>query len=314
MVIDREREQIELLLAKDELGEEEFNKRYRIVFGSKCLDFVDSIVINLPESCYANCDYCIDNYLRQNQISTEGFLEICEKVFQEFPKAKKVAITGGSLKPNAFNKLVMLIKTYFPNCYINWNTNGIGIDEQYLPGISLINHVNLHRNSIDDNINKQIFRTGKEIISIEQAKLLLGKKLCLRITVDEYFDIDAYAKLGIPLYLNRLLPGTEKTDEVFQDVIKKLNMTDNVDNRRRNVYLTANYQETPVRICMGDSLATHKPNRLPTFLNVVIIHRSGIVCGSWFEDDKVIYNPYEKQDNIGHGHTYVLTNIDKDRK
>lgn len=37
------------------------------------------------------------------------------------------------------------------------------------------------------------------------------------------------------------------------------------------------------------------PNRKPIYLNVAIIHRSGIVCGSWFEDDKVIYNPRNKE-------------------
>lgn len=58
----------ELLMAKKELGIETFNKHFREVFGIPCLDFVNSIVINLPESCYANCDYCIDTYLRKNYI------------------------------------------------------------------------------------------------------------------------------------------------------------------------------------------------------------------------------------------------------
>ena len=38
-------------------------------------------------------------------------------------------------------------------------------------------------------------------------------------------------------------------------------------------------------------MSTHVVNRKPIYLNVAIIHRSGIVCGSWFEDDKVIYKP-----------------------
>lgn len=281
----------ELLKAKEELGDEEFIKHFRCVFGIPCLDFVDSIVINLPESCYANCDYCIDAYLRRNSIDNEIFLDICEKVLQEFQNIKNVAITGGTLNSRDFNRLVNLIKIYFPKAYINWNTNGVAIDEGYLSGISLINHINLHRNSVNEDENKKIFKTSKELLSIKDAKKLFGDKLCLRITIDEFFDIDEYSKLGIPLYLNRLLPGTKESDAVFNSVINKLNMADKLDIRRRNVYLSADYCGVPVRICVGDKLATHIPNRRPTFLNVAIIHRSGIVSGSWFEDDKVIYKP-----------------------
>lgn len=279
--------------AKEEIGKKEFDERYRKVFGVPCLDFVRSIVINLPESCHANCDYCIDKYLRCNTMKAAEFLKVCENVLKEFPKAKSVAITGGSLKPNYFNKLVAMIKQYLPDSYINWNTNGIELTEEYLDGISKINHINLHRNSPKEEENKMVFRTIKDVITVEDAKKLLGEKLCLRITVDESFNLDSYAKLGIPLYLNRLLPGTKESDDVYESVINKLNICDDSDIRRRNVYLTAEYKKVPVRICVGDKLSTHVPGRLPTFLNVAIIHRSGIVCGSWFEDDKVIYNPYD---------------------
>lgn len=281
----------EFLMAEKKLGTMVFNEHYREVFGIPCLDFVDSIVINLPEPCYANCDYCIDTYLRKNSIDSEAFLEICEKVLQEFPNTKNIAITGGTLNSTDFNKLVDLIKDYFPNLYINWNTNGVAINDEYLSGISKINHINLHRNSIDEEINKKIFKSTKPIITINQAKVLFGDKLCLRVTIDEMFDIDEYSKVGVPLYLNRLLPGTEETDYAFNSTIKKLSISGDIDMRRRNVYLNANYRGVPIRICVGDKLATHVPNRRPTYLNVAIIHRSGIVCGSWFEDDKVLYNP-----------------------
>lgn len=65
----------ELLLAKKELGVETFNEHFREVFGIPCLDFVNSIVINLPEPCYANCDYCIDTYLRKKSIDNKSFFE-----------------------------------------------------------------------------------------------------------------------------------------------------------------------------------------------------------------------------------------------
>lgn len=289
--------QKEFLMAEKELGTETFNKHFREVFDIPCLDFVDSIVINLPEPCYANCAYCIDTYLRKHSIDNASFLDICEKVLKEFPNTKKVAITGGTLNPTDFNVLLALIKNYLPNCYINWNTNGVSLDERYLDGISKINHVNLHLNSMNEEDNKRIFRASRPIISINEAKRLMGDKLCLRVTIDETFDLDEYCKTGVPLYLNRLLPGTKETDKVFNDTLKKLNISDNVDQRRRNVYLNANYQGVPVRICMGDKLATHIPNRRPTYLNVAIIHRSGIVCGSWFEDDKVIYNPNQQLEN-----------------
>lgn len=289
--------QEELLMAKKELGIETFNEHFREVFGIPCLDFVNSIVINLPEPCYANCDYCIDTYLRKNPIDNTTFLEICEKVLQEFPNIKSVAITGGTLNSVDFNNLIDLIKKYFPDSYINWNTNGVAINEGYLSGINKINHINLHRNSIDEDTNRKIFKATKPILTIEQAKILFGEKLCLRVTIDESFNIDEYSKVGIPLYLNRLLPGSEKTDKVFNNTVNLLNMSDDIDRRRRNVYLSADYQGVPIRICVGDKLATHIPNRRPTYLNVAIIHRSGIVCGSWFEDDKVLYNPSKMLNN-----------------
>lgn len=304
-------EQKEFMLAEQELGTDLFNKHFRNVFGIPSLDFVTSLVINLPESCYANCDYCIDTYLRKNPIDNESFLEICEKVLQEFPNTKSIAITGGSLNATDFNRLVDLIKEYFPDSYINWNTNGIGVTEDYLSGISKINHINLHRNSVDDDENKKVFRTGKKILSIEEAKKLFGKRLCLRVTVDENFDLDDYSKQGVPLYLNRLLPGTKSTDSVFNGVVEKLKISNDVDTRRRNVYLTADYQGVPVRICMGDKQATHVPNRRPTFLNVAIVHRSGIVCGSWYEDDKVLYNPYEKEKANDDSNGLRITKIKK---
>lgn len=299
------KEQEEFSIAKKELGTERFEQHLRNVFGIPCLDFVKTIVINLPEPCYANCDYCIDHYLRNNSIDTTEFLQICEMVLQEFPNVRSVSITGGSLKADDFNRLVYLIKKILPESRISWNTNGVGIDFNYLAGISMINRINLHRNSIDDEENKRIFRTSKPILSIAQAKLLMGEKLNIRVTIDETFDIDEYSSVKTPLYLNRLLPGTEITDRVFNDTLKKLNISDNIDKRRRNVYLSANYQGIPVRICVGDKLATHVPNRRPTYLNVAIIHRSGIVCGSWFEDDKVIMNPYDKQ-LIQEGHSHTL--------
>lgn len=145
-------------------------------------------------------------------------------------------------------------------------------------------------------MNEYLGLKGNYYHLVKQKKLI-GDKLCLRVTIDKGFDIDEYSKAKIPLYLNRLLPGTKETNEVFNNTLKKLNISDNVDQRRRNVYLNANYQGVPVRICMGDKLATHVPNRRPTYLNVVIIHRSGTVCGLWFEDDKIIYIPNAQLEN-----------------
>lgn len=281
---------LEMLRAQEELGAERFEKHLRNVFGISCLDFVETIVINLPEPCYADCEYCIDKQLRKHSTSTAKFMEVCEKVLLEFPNAKNVSITGGTLNPVDFNNLMVLIKKHLPESFVTWNTNGIGVDERYLSGVSKINCVNLHRNSLDESENKKEFKSQKEILSIEKAKLLLGKKLFIRVTVDEKFDLDEFIKAGTPLYLNRLLPGTEVTNNNFKKTMQKLQI-ENVEKKRRNVYIDSMYCEIPVRICLGDKLAKCVPNRKPTFLNVAIIHRSGIVCGSWYENDKVIFKP-----------------------
>lgn len=65
------------------------------------------------------------------------------------------------------------------------------------------------------------------------------------------------------------------------------------------------YQDIQVHICVGDKLATHIVGRLPTYLNVVIIHRSGIVCCSWYENANVIFNPYEN-DSINDNKILIL--------
>ena len=278
--------------AKEELGEKEFYKHLRQIFNKPCLDFVETIVINLPEPCYANCEYCIDKELRKNSINNEEFLNICEKVLKEFPNVKNVAITGGTLNHKDFNNLVLLIKDYLPESFITWNTNGVGINENYLNGISKINFVNLHRNSVNEEENDKVFRATKEIISIEAAKRLFGSKLFLRITIDENFNLDEYVKTGIPLYLNRLLPGTEETNKKFHETVKNLNKI-STETKRRNVYIDCLYNEIPIRLCLGDKVSKCVPNRKPTYLNVAIIHRSGIVCGSWYENDKILYKPNE---------------------
>lgn len=280
----------ELEKGRLELGDKEYNERLRNVFGIKCLDFVGTIVINLPESCYSNCEYCIDKEIKSKTIDNDTFLKICERVIKEFPKANSVSITGGSLNYKYFNKLINLVKDNLPDSLITWNTNGVEINEYYSYGISNIDCINLHRNSINENINKEMFKTKKDIISLSDAKKLMGDKLFIRVTIDEDFDLDKYANLGISMYLNRMLPGNEKTDHIFENVLEKIEINSK-DRKRRNVYLTSSYKNIPVRICVGDKIAKCVPGRRPTFLNVAIIHRNGVVAGSWFENDKVLLIP-----------------------
>ena len=91
------------------------------------------------------------------------------------------------------------------------------------------------------------------------------------------------------MYLNRLLPGNTETEEVFNKVKTALNITEDTDIRRRNHYINGMYKDIPVRLCVGDHLAQHVSGRYPAWLNVVIIHRSGVVAGSWYENDKFLY-------------------------
>ena len=282
------------LEAKAEIGEQEYHDRKRTVFGNvDVLDYVDSLVLNLPNPCHANCTYCIDKELRKHRTTPEKFLESCKKTFREFPHIKRIAITGGSLNAPDFNALLDMIHEYYPGVYINWNTNGIGINRDYEKGIRYINDINLHRNAVDEQENKRLFHTTFDTLSINEAKSLFGKKLTLRVTIDEQFDIDDYVPFNVPLYINRLLPGTKESNRKFNDTLAKLNITDRSDRRRRNIYITASYQGVPVRVCVGDSLAAqkHVSGRIPVFLNVAIVHRSGIVCGTWYEDDKMLYDP-----------------------
>ena len=277
----------EFLAAKDEIGIEEFYNHFCYKFGKPVLNFVKTLVVNLPGTCYANCSYCIDSCLRKNVINYNDFLKVCKTTFEEFDDIKEVSITGGSLPAIEFNMLIEMINQYYPNVKITWNTNGIMIDENY--DVSKIKYINLHRNSICDIKNKEVFKTSKKILSVEEAKKLFGERLCIRVTVDENFNLDDYVSLNVPLYINKMLPGDDITNTVFDNVLSKLNISEKVDIRRRNQYLNCTYKNTNVRVCMGDKLATRVSGRYPVYLNVAIIHRSGKVCGSWYEDDKLLY-------------------------
>lgn len=220
-----------------DIDQSEYEAHIRNLFGRPVLDFAKTLVINLPGSCFANCPYCIDKDLRKNTISCDDFLKTCETVLIEKHNFNEVSITGGSLPSNKFNKLIDIIQKYCPNAKITWNTNGAKVDDSY--NVSHIKYINLHRNSANDKINKEL--------------------------------------------------GTFETEETFNKVRKALNITECTDVRRRNHYINGRYKNIPVRLCVGDHLAQHVSGRYPAWLNVVIIHRSGVVAGSWYENDKFLY-------------------------
>ena len=90
------------------------------------------------------------------------------------------------------------------------------------------------------------------------------------------------------MYLNKLLPGTSETNQVFESTLQQLEKKNETSKRRRNRYLNYKYNNIPVRLCVGDVEAKRVKNRYPTYLNVVIIHRNAFVCGSWYLDDKLL--------------------------
>ena len=138
--------------------------------------------------------------------------------------------------------------------------------------VSNIRYINLHRNSPDDKKNKELFCCQAPIISVDHLKEFAKEKLCLRVTIDQNFELDEYLKFDVPLYLNHLLPRTKASDEKFEKVLSEIDIKEN-DDIRRNKYLNGVYNGIPVRICMGDQLAEHIPDRYPMWLNVVIIPR-----------------------------------------
>lgn len=274
--------------ASKDIPMEEINSKLDYVFDKLVLNYAKTLVINLPGSCNANCSYCIDKKLRKHTASFSNFMKSIDQLIDQQINFKEISITGGNLPSYQFNKLIELFHNMYPNAVITWNTNGIGLSEYY--NVRYIKHINLHRNAIDEEKNKKIFKTNKDIITIEKAKEIFGEKLNLRITVDDNFDLDKYINLGVPLYINKLLPGNKESNEKYNNVLNKLNVLD-IDTRRRNNYINTLYNNIPVRVCVGDKQATHVPGRYPIWLNVIIVHRSGIITGSWFEDDKVLYTP-----------------------
>lgn len=276
-----------LINAYKEIGGEEFNKYHDVVFGKEVLNYAKSMVINLPSSCYCNCKYCIDNKIKNDIINEDDFLNRCEYVFNEIKDIKEVSITGGTLKPKYFNKLIAMIKKYYNGCIISWNTNGVNITKEYEVGC--IDYINLHRQYIDDDKNRESLVTRCNILTIDEAKNMFGDKLYLRATVLEDFNLKEFLGTGINLYLNRVIGGTKEDERVFDNILSKLKIDKN-DVRRRNKYLNCNLDGRKIRLALGDKDAKRVPGRYPTFLNVVIIHRNGKVCGSWYYDDKLLLN------------------------
>lgn len=282
----------EIQKAVDELGHDEFNRRFRRIFGEDRLDFVDTIVINLPRSCHANCRYCIDNKIRFVRANVDMFMDSCERTLREFPNTKRISITGGSLDHNEFNRLMDMIGEYFPDAEITFNTNGI-FSKAKDYDFGRMTFVNLHRFSTDEKKNADGFRSSMHVLTLDEAVDVFGDSLTLRTVVDDDFDFDEYMKTGINLYLNRLIGGNEHTERKFWELEEYLsNATKtNIEHRRRNQYETFKYNGVNIRLGIGDYNQTHKIGRKAFWVNVAIVHRSGIVSGSWFEDDKVLYRP-----------------------
>ena len=208
--------------ALKDINEDEYKQHIRIVCGREVLDYAKSLVINLPGTCYANCSYCIDKDLRPCTTDHLSFLQTCRALLSDKSDFKEISITGGSLPPTEFNMLMTLIRKQCPGAKITWNTNGAHVNAQY--DVSDIKYINLHRNSANDNDNREIFQSKAPILSINEAKVLFEDKLCVRVTVDEDFDLDEYAKYEVPLYLNRLLPGTEASEQRFHEVLDRLDV------------------------------------------------------------------------------------------
>jgi hypothetical protein len=122
--------------------------------------------------------------------------------------------------------------------------------------------------------------------------------------VDKYFNIDDYVMYSTPMHLNRLIPGTFESEKSFDRVMTSVDIIQDGDIRRRNRYLNGVYKNIPIRLCIGDRFAEHVPGRYPMWLNVVIIHRSGIVSGSWYEDDKFLYQKEYKHSKLNYGGFY----------
>lgn len=281
--------QKEFIKAKKELTEKEFNEHYKIIFNKPVLDYVKTLVFNLPASCYCNCDYCIDENLRKTKQSNfKDYINISRSVLEAFPNINRITITGGTLPSEYFNELVDLINSYFTDISITWNTNGVNITEDY--NTDSFNHINLHRYSVNDTVNYSFFKTNKKILSLKEAKKLFKDKLSIRCVVTKSFDFEEFINQNIPLFLNRLIPPSEDSDKLFYDILGMIDLKEDYDRRRNNFYYDGEYNNLPIRMSKGDELYNHIPNREPVFLNVCIVHRSGIVSGTWFEDDKVLWD------------------------
>jgi len=291
--------------AYDELGHESFNRHFDYKFGMPVLNFVNTLVFNFPQPCYANCKYCIDKNLRKTpSIKELDWLDVSMKLLREFRGVDHITLTGGNPHPEFFDELMDSISVYSPNASITYNTNGIGLNTLY--NLDEVRYLNLHRNAIDPKINEARFHIDKHRLNlhnpipyIASVNEMCGEntKLTLRVTVDETFklnDFIQFVDFGYPIFINRMQPGTLESGMNFSEILNYIIENGNglePETRRRNAYFNTEIEGVPVRIGMGDSKATRVPGRYPTYLNVAILHRSGVIAGSWYEDDKTLYDP-----------------------
>ena len=105
------------------------------------------------------------------------------------------------------------------------------------------------------------------LLGICLLPLFVKEKFCLRVTIEQDFELDEYLKFDVPLYLNRLLPGTKASDEKFEKVLSEIDIKENDDIRRLNNIQLSKAAEELLEAMKTGSLRMIESTHVPSVKN-----------------------------------------------
>lgn len=266
------------------------------------------IHIKCTDYCDANCDFCIEKTERNNPQNKENVLKSTKMVLDQMNKQghlRTVSITGG--EPTAFplfKELVHIVSSY-PTTLFSVNTNGRFLNK--VPE-NFTGFINISKHAIDDStVFKRPFNiTPLDIVKFKlthpKAKVrfqcVLGVTEKMKSIKDVVKFIKHYGKYVDDFSFRNLIINEEedKINDLFfsfrEMLFKKGEFVEQVI-QDYYVYETYNIFGTSITLSWSimKELREYNESHSDNFLEEIIIHPDGTVCGSWNKKSLIIYKP-----------------------
>jgi len=247
----------------------------------------DTLFLNLPLKCYANCEFCSDINLKKNTISMEEWMYNLEKIPSDLA-IERVVISGGTPTPGTLERIVSL----FPNKQISLNTNTLadGLFEvcKKLVEKNQLQYIGLSRHAIEDRDNDAIFKTGMTLSLSNKNTIIskyipeLGKAFSLRRVIDDSLNLDEYLNaFKCNIVLNLMYDNKQSGFLYLEKALDLLKLYEyKVETHGNMVYHQADLKDGRyLRISMGDYGLDTKLES-----SEYVFHRNGKLADGWRDD------------------------------